>query len=82
MFIYFLFPETAKRSIEELAFRLYLILASTIIYWRIVIVYEGDKMRAEQNRRIEQGMYEAHREEVLLSKPNEDKASNMHTEKA
>ena len=32
MFIYFLFPETTEHSIEELAFCLYLILVSTIIY--------------------------------------------------
>jgi hypothetical protein len=45
----------------------------------MVIVYEGDKMRVEQNRRIEQDM---HREEALVSTPSEDKASNAHIEKA
>jgi hypothetical protein len=46
-------------------------------------VYEGDQMRAEQNKRIEQDMHEVHREEALVSTPSVNKASDVsHIEKA
>ena len=49
----------------------------------MVIVYEGDQMRAEQNRRIEQDMHQVHQEEALVSTLSEEKASNVsHIEKA
>ena len=46
-------------------------------------MYEGDQIRAEQNKRIEQDMHEVHRGEALVSTPSEDKASDVsHVEKA
>ncbi|EJF62162.1 hexose transporter [Dichomitus squalens] len=62
LFVYFLFPETANRSLEELAF-----------------LYEGDKVRAEQQKRVEEDML------VLENKPPipehaSDKESAFHVE--
>ncbi|KAI0784889.1 hexose transporter [Abortiporus biennis] len=41
LFVYFLFPETSNRTLEELAF-----------------LYEGDKIREEQQKRVEEQIHE------------------------
>jgi hypothetical protein len=46
-------------------------------------VYEGDQLRAEQNKRVKLDMNEVHQEEALVSKLSGDKGSEVsHIEKA
>ena len=57
VFVYFLFPETANRSLEELAFREYHSIQTAVWFlMRLRTVYEGDKVRAEQQKRVEEDM--------------------------
>lgn len=59
LFVFFLFPETSNRSLEELAFRKSIIVIDEGLYscptLRVPhpIVFEGEKIREEQQKRIE-----------------------------
>ncbi|CAL1700009.1 unnamed protein product [Somion occarium] len=61
-FVYFLFPETSHRSLEELAF-----------------LFEGEKMREEQQKRIEEHIEDAQPPVTPTYKEN-DKGSAIHVE--
>jgi hypothetical protein len=56
---------------------------SPFTFWPEVTVYEGDQLRAEQNKRVKLDMNEVHQEEALVSKLSGDKGSEVsHIEKA
>ncbi|KAJ6575915.1 hexose transporter [Mycena sp. CBHHK59/15] len=58
VFVYFLFPETAHRTLEELAF-----------------LYEGDQIREEQKKRVEDEIRHEHHDGKRVSEdPAEEKA--------
>ncbi|KAI0371438.1 hexose transporter [Pilatotrama ljubarskyi] len=59
-FVWFLFPETSNRTLEELAF-----------------LFEGDKIREEQQKRIEE---EVHENRVPIPNSASDKESALHVE--
>ncbi|OBZ70267.1 Lactose permease [Grifola frondosa] len=61
VFVYFLFPETSNRTLEELAF-----------------LFEGEKMRKEQQKRIEEEMQDG--QLPVTPKSDEDKESALHFE--
>ncbi|KAL1944200.1 hypothetical protein VTO73DRAFT_3385 [Trametes versicolor] len=60
VFVWFLFPETSNRTLEELAF-----------------LFEGDKIREEQQKRIEE---EVHENRAPVSDGASDKESARHME--
>ncbi|EIW61310.1 hexose transporter [Trametes versicolor FP-101664 SS1] len=60
IFVWFLFPETSNRTLEELAF-----------------LFEGDKIREEQQKRIEE---EVHENRAPVSDGASDKESARHME--
>ncbi|KAH9854869.1 hexose transporter [Lenzites betulinus] len=62
IFVWFLFPETSNRTLEELAF-----------------LFEGDKIREEQQKRIEE---EVHDNKAPIPDGASDKESALHVEHA
>ncbi|KAI0832893.1 hexose transporter [Trametes gibbosa] len=62
VFVWFLFPETSNRTLEELAF-----------------LFEGDKIREEQQKRIEE---EVHENKAHIPDGASDKESALHVEHA
>lgn len=62
VFVWFMIPETHGRSLEELAFRAYshalFRLRSIDLIRFCATVYEGDKIREEQQKRIEDELNE------------------------
>ncbi|KAI1791088.1 hexose transporter [Ganoderma leucocontextum] len=61
VFVYFLFPETSNRSLEELAF-----------------LFEGEKVRAEQQKRIEDEVLDS--KAIPIPEHASDKESALHVD--
>lgn len=80
--VYFLFPETSHRSLEELAFCTYFTSSRLAVTHQVplgaYLVFEGEKLREEQQKRIEERIDEAPVSSPTYTK--EDKESAIHVE--